>query len=310
MPLIARALALLVALIPLSAFAATDTVPWGEIEVPYDRSEWIVTSADDGKGLVFLCVAADCPRYARLFASIVTGGGQAEEPAWRGPKPIALDSPRLPFLAYELWSGCRAGDAPVLSAALLFRGNLYRLSSTTGAGCNFEPQVPSSRFTRLVEGVRPRDMRAFAIGGIRIAYDAGRWEMRSGGGGSLPAGAWFACIHRDCRQWPYERPSLRISAVKDDGGDCVTPAEPDDGFGRDGGTRTFGGLSLRLWTRSGGCRALAPSELNACGRHAGVLYRFTSGFASGCGGVWGVPEPMFEELLSGISLPGGMPASP
>jgi len=310
MSLIARALALLLSLVPLSAFAATDTVPWGDIEVPYDRSEWIVTSAPDGKGLVFLCIAADCPRYARLYASMTAGGGEAEEPPWRGPKPIALDSPRLPFLAYELWSGCRAGDAPILSAALLFRSNLYRLTSTIGTGCNFEPQVPVSRFARLIEGMRPREIRSFAIGGIRIAYDAARWEPRSAVAGALPAEASFTCIHRDCRQWPDEKPSLRITAARNEDSDCAPPGDPAEGANRDGGTRSFGGLSLRLWTTFSGCRARAPMELNACGRHAGVLYRFASGLSSGCSGVWGVPEPMFEELLSGISLVEGMPAAP
>lgn len=301
-----RLLAFLVLLAPFVARAEPAAAPWGDLEIPYERSEWIVTAAKDGKGLVLLCIASDCPHYVRLYAAVVTEGGEVEEPAWRGPNPIALNAPILPFVAYELWSGCRARDAAILSAAVMFRGKLYRLVSDPGAGCNFGPQVPLARFIALLEKVRPRTIRTLTIGGIQIAYDAGRWAPSS-----RPGGALLTCTIRECRDLGGEQAHVGISAAPATDTSCLPTGEPAEGSVRDGGSQSFGGLTFRLWKTFSGCRAYTPAELNACAIHAGTAYRLTSGLHSGCSaGIRGVPEELFSELLAGASLAGDRPAAP
>jgi hypothetical protein len=155
MSLAARLLALLI-LAPLPVAADDAVAPWGDAEIPYDAAVWrIARPAAGASGIVITCIAADCPGSAPVYATIEAPNGSAEEERWRGPVPIALRAPALPFLAYQLWSGCRALDAPILSAAVVFRGRLYRLVTALGGGCNFGPQIPLSRFTALVEGIRP-----------------------------------------------------------------------------------------------------------------------------------------------------------
>jgi hypothetical protein len=156
MSLVARLLALLI-LAPLPAAADDAVAPWGDAEIPYDTAVWRVDSAAGGwDGITLTCFASGCPDNAQLFGTITEPNGDVEEPAWRAPTPIPLDSPALPFLAYDLWSGCRALDAPILSAAVVFRGRLYRLVTAHGGGCNFSAPMPVDRFKALVEGIRPR----------------------------------------------------------------------------------------------------------------------------------------------------------
>jgi hypothetical protein len=156
MPLAARLAALALLLVPFAASAAEAVLPWGDVEIPYDTAAWRTGRPGDGaSGLVLTCIAADCPEGGLIYASIGPPNGSVEEERWRGPVPIALHGPALPFLAYQLWSGCRALDAPILSAAVVFRERRYRLVTALGAGCNFGPQIPLSRFTDLVEGIRP-----------------------------------------------------------------------------------------------------------------------------------------------------------
>ena len=157
MSLVARLLAFLV-LLSLPAIAEEAAVPWGDAEIPYDTGVWRTgTPAGPAEGVVLTCIAADCPEGASIYAFLAEPNGSVEEERWRGPEAIALHAPALPFLAYQLWSGCRALDKPILSAAVVFRGKLYRLVTAPGGGCNFGPQVPLGRFTDLVEGVRPAD---------------------------------------------------------------------------------------------------------------------------------------------------------
>jgi len=155
MSFLARLAALLV-LAPLPATADDAVLAWGDTEIPYDTAVWrIDPPAGEARAIVITCIAADCPGGAQVYASIQAPNGSAEEERWRGPVPIALHAPALPFLAYQLWSGCRALDAPILSAAIVFRARLYRLATAHGGGCNFGPQIPLSRFIALVEGIRP-----------------------------------------------------------------------------------------------------------------------------------------------------------
>lgn len=155
MSIAARLVALLI-LAPLPAAADDAVVPWGDTEIPYDTAVWRIDWATGGwDGITFTCVASDCPDNAQLFGTITEPNGDVEEPAWRAPRPIPLDGPGLPFLAYDLWSGCRALDAPILSAAVIFRDRLYRLVTAHGGGCKFAPPMPVGRFKTLVEGIRP-----------------------------------------------------------------------------------------------------------------------------------------------------------
>jgi hypothetical protein len=311
MSLAARLLALLI-LAPLPAVAGDAVTPWGDAEIPYDTALWRIDPAAGGaSGIVITCLAADCPEAAQVYATIEAPNGSAEEERWRGPVPIDLHAPALPFLAYQLWSGCRALDAPVLSAAVVFRERLYRLVTALGGGCNFGPQIPLSRFTALVEGIRPRDFRVLAIGGIRIAYDAGRWSTgpESAGGGAK--GVSMTCTLRECRSRRGEPSHVSISATRDAAGTCVPVGEPAEGSLKEGGTADFGGLSLRLWTTFSGCRARTPPQRNACGVRDGTVYRFASGAHFGCSaGIEGVPEALFREILSGITVAGNPSPAP
>jgi hypothetical protein len=154
MSLLARLAALLI-LVPFPAAAGDVAVRWGEAEIPYDAAVWRIEPPDGASRIAITCIAADCPGGGQVYASIEMPNGSAEEERWRGPVPIALHAPALPFLAYQLWSGCRALDVPILSAAVVFRDRLYRLVTAHGGGCNFGPQIPLSRFAALVESVRP-----------------------------------------------------------------------------------------------------------------------------------------------------------
>ena len=156
MSLATRFLALLV-LLPLPALAEEAIAPWGDAEIPYDTAVWRLDGSAEKPGALSLsCIAADCPEGSRVYAFLTEPNGSVEEERWRGPEPIELHAPALPFLAYRLRSGCRALDTPILSAAVVFRGRVYRLATDLGSGCNFSPAMPEGRFTGLVEAVRPR----------------------------------------------------------------------------------------------------------------------------------------------------------
>jgi hypothetical protein len=311
MPFAARLLILLL-LAPIPAAAETAVMPWGDLEIPNDAAEWRAVGKPDENGRFTLaCIAPACSEDQNLFGIIGPATDLVEQPRWRGPEELVLDNPALPFKAYRTWTGCRARDSAILTAAVLHGDHVYSMTASFREGCNFAPEMPAPPFVKLVSSIRPRDWGSLQIGGIRVKYDTGRWSAAPGGVGGGAEGAWLTCTLRQCRDWKGRQAQVRISTSADDGSQCARNGEAAEDFSRDGGSRTFGGLTLHLWKTFSGCRARTPVEQNACGIHGGTAYRFVSGLHAGCSaGIEGVPEALFDELLSGISRAESVPPPP
>jgi hypothetical protein len=142
---------------PADADGAMTTFVLGDTEIEYDPGVW--RPAADG---AFTCIARDCAgnpavyAQARPLASRDKDVCAEDAVAGRAAGPIFYETPagRLPFAAWSAWSGCRALDAPILSACAVHDGFAYRLSNVLQPGCNRAPALPAERFVELLQGVR------------------------------------------------------------------------------------------------------------------------------------------------------------
>ena len=146
------------------------------------------------------------------------------------------------------------------------------------------------------------------LGNVAITYDETRWEISILTPASAPdllpidRKAWFhfICIAEQCRKRPFVSASA-VPLVA--GASCRFYGLLDaQRFPRPNATLASGPLQLTLTTTHSGCRAYTPAHRSACGTDLDFLYRFNTGAHFGCGGIEGVSEPMFRELLGGISL--------
>lgn len=150
-----------------------------------------------------------------------------------------------------------------------------------------------------------------AIGDLVIDYDDARWRVdidpaaRPPGVADLSGRvlAIFNCIDEGCHQ----DTAVFVSATPVDGASPLPGAiDPDDAYFTrplwegDALAREINGLTVFAHQEFSGCRAMSPSELSAETEHGDQRYTFTSGVALGCGGVWGVSEEAFLDLLSGM----------
>lgn len=169
--------------------------------------------------------------------------------------------------------------------------------------------------TACPSGASAAEKAAVPFADLTIHYDPARWEVRDGPNakGQLwadpaPVRLYFVCIAPDC----YDRPSVWVSAVPSGSSlhdRCTPPGLVEDWrynersiLGIPATGRDFGGLTLHGIKTFSGCRARTPSARRACGSAGGTDYAFGSGAHFGCSGIEGVPDEMFIELLSGISL--------
>lgn len=155
------------------------------------------------------------------------------------------------------------------------------------------------------------DPATIAIVDLFIDYDDAVWEVDFDPATRLlslaavdgPVLAIFNCVGSGCR----EGMAVFVSATPIDGDSFPRDViDPEDAYFTrplwDDETlvRDIHGLTVSAHLTFSGCRALSPSELRADIEHAGYRYRFASGVALGCGGVWSVGQEAFLDLISGI----------
>ncbi|CAN5149578.1 hypothetical protein BH10PSE9_BH10PSE9_02870 [soil metagenome] len=155
----------------------------------------------------------------------------------------------------------------------------------------------------------PATAATVSLGNMSISYDETRWSVSSPAAGETLASATrepgalrFVCMASSCRKQAV----VWASAVP--AGTKPPACKPDDPsqiarFLRSGTeVLAAGPLQLNLTTTHSGCRAYTPAHRRACGSDAAYTYAFDTGTHLGCGGIEGVSDAMFRELLGGISF--------
>ncbi len=160
----------------------------------------------------------------------------------------------------------------------------------------------------------PAVAASIGLGDLAITYDPTRWEATAIPGDGDRTTVRFVCLTESCRKACRgyacrEGPVIVAMATPADrpaSASCEPPngydIEPGWGWDGEADRETYGGLLLCRWTSFSGCRAYTPAEREAAGTAGRFAYSFSTGFNMGCTGIEGVPAPMFEELLRGITL--------
>lgn len=168
--------------------------------------------------------------------------------------------------------------------------------------------------------VTPAWSASVPFGAAAIDYDPSLWEIsviRPPGAwletlaADAPVSLWLFCTAPDCRG-RKERSFVWASATPVTGVETDRCAEPTLGDWpiRHGKTaRIDGPLRFIVTTTFSGCRAYTPAHRRACAIDGPFRYELGTGAHFGCGGVEGVPEALFLDLLKAIR-PTGAGAAP
>jgi hypothetical protein len=164
------------------------------------------------------------------------------------------------------------------------------------------------------------ETRTVRIGSIAITFEDTRWRVSSES--AIPDDSDMAEPDAEVRSPRFlilrcmvapacvNEPMLWVSAIPiADETESEGPSSdtlPGLGFSRPElpplPIRDPSGLVLYKSVAHSNCRAGTPPMYRATAIYDGVRYVLSSGWAYGCGGSWGVPRAMFDELVAGVSL--------